>query len=115
MLHVGQRFDTLHRQQGCYLPFTWQATAFSTHMSAASYEQAAGLCIPYWRATSLSPYVHPLPCRSHEVVDISLKQMDSLCGNVLEVEDGKGLPAMAMSTQVGAREAVDVTYACQYF
>jgi hypothetical protein len=32
-------------------------------------------------------------------VDISFAQMDSLCGNALEVEDGRGLPVMAMSTQ----------------
>ena len=38
--------------------------------------------------------------RTHEVVQISLKQMDSLCGNALELEDGRGLPVMAMSTQV---------------
>lgn len=37
--------------------------------------------------------------KTHEVVDITLKQMDSFCGNVLEVEDGRGLPVMAMSTQ----------------
>ena len=34
-----------------------------------------------------------------QVVDISRKQMDALCGNVLEVEDGRGLPVLAMSTQ----------------
>ncbi|MEW5303845.1 MAG: hypothetical protein WDW36_006499 [Sanguina aurantia] len=37
--------------------------------------------------------------KTHEVVEISLKQQDSLCGNALEVEGGKGLPLMAMSTQ----------------
>mmetsp|Transcript_6 Transcript_6/g.8 ORF Transcript_6/g.8 Transcript_6/m.8 type:complete len:487 (-) Transcript_6:423-1883(-) len=37
--------------------------------------------------------------KTHEVVEVSLAQIDALCGNVLEVEDGKGLPAMAMSTQ----------------
>lgn len=37
--------------------------------------------------------------KTHEVVDISCAQMDSLCGNTLEVEDGRGLPVMAMSTQ----------------
>lgn len=36
---------------------------------------------------------------THEVVQISLQQMDSLCGNALELEDGRGLPVMAMSTQ----------------
>ena len=38
-------------------------------------------------------------CKTHEVVEISLHQMDSLCGNALELEDGRGLPVMAMSTQ----------------
>jgi hypothetical protein len=28
--------------------------------------------------------------------------MDSLCGNALELEDGRGLPVMAMSTQASA-------------
>ncbi|KAG2438611.1 hypothetical protein HXX76_005160 [Chlamydomonas incerta] len=37
--------------------------------------------------------------RTHEVVEISLAQMDALCGNALELEDGHGLPVMAMSTQ----------------
>lgn len=35
------------------------------------------------------------------MVQISLAQMDALCGNALELEDGRGLPVMAMSTQVG--------------
>ncbi len=39
--------------------------------------------------------------RTHEVVEISLAQMDALCGNALELQDGRGLPVMAMSTQVG--------------
>lgn len=34
-----------------------------------------------------------------QVVDISRKQMDALCGNVLELEDGRGLPILALSTQ----------------
>jgi hypothetical protein len=42
-------------------------------------------------------------CRTHEVVEISLKQMDALCGNALELQDGRGLPVMAMSTQVCGR------------
>eukprot|EP00878_Enallax_costatus_P019111 GHUV01020151.1.p1 GENE.GHUV01020151.1~~GHUV01020151.1.p1 ORF type:complete len:315 (+),score=100.35 GHUV01020151.1:472-1416(+) len=36
---------------------------------------------------------------THEVVQISSAQMDALCGNVLELQGGKGLPVMAMSTQ----------------
>ncbi|KAF5835837.1 Amidinotransferase-domain-containing protein [Dunaliella salina] len=37
--------------------------------------------------------------RTHEVVEISLEQMDSLCGNALELQDVRGVPVMAMSTQ----------------
>ncbi|WIA12391.1 hypothetical protein OEZ85_012437 [Tetradesmus obliquus] len=37
--------------------------------------------------------------QSHEVVQISSAQMDALCGNVLELQGGKGLPVMAMSSQ----------------
>lgn len=37
--------------------------------------------------------------KSHTVVDITRGQMASLCGNVLELEDGRGLPVLAMSTQ----------------
>jgi hypothetical protein len=33
------------------------------------------------------------------VVTISSGQMDALCGNVLELQGGKGLPVMAMSSQ----------------
>lgn len=62
----------------------------------------------------MSPWMHELvgiqriemlkqgntPCRTHEVVEISLAQMDSLCGNALELRDVRGVPIMAMSTQV---------------
>ena len=41
--------------------------------------------------------------RTHEVVEISLEQMDSLCGNTLELCDARGVPVMAMSTQVRIR------------
>ena len=37
--------------------------------------------------------------RTHAVVDITRGQMAALCGNVLELEDGRGLPVLAMSTQ----------------
>jgi len=36
---------------------------------------------------------------THEVVEITLEQMDALCGNALEVQGSNGLPYMAMSTQ----------------
>eukprot|EP00775_Hariotina_reticulata_P003023 gene3023-3304_t len=36
---------------------------------------------------------------THEVVEISSGQMDALCGNVLELQGGLGLPVMAMSSQ----------------
>ena len=34
-----------------------------------------------------------------QVVDITRRQMDALCGNVLEVEDGRGHPVLALSSQ----------------
>lgn len=37
---------------------------------------------------------------THSVVDITKQQMGHLCGNVLELEDGRGLPIFAMSSQV---------------
>uniref|UniRef100_A0A061RZ36 Amidinotransferase n=1 Tax=Tetraselmis sp. GSL018 TaxID=582737 RepID=A0A061RZ36_9CHLO len=37
--------------------------------------------------------------KTHAVVEITRAQMGALCGNALEVVDGRGLPAMAMSTQ----------------
>lgn len=37
--------------------------------------------------------------KTHEIVDITQAQMAALCGNVLELEDGRGLPVMAMSTR----------------
>lgn len=66
------------------------------------------------RSTTCPLAPPPLPCpalqsslaKTHEVVDISLAQMDALCGNALELEDGRGLPVMAMSTQVS-------TWACR--
>lgn len=33
------------------------------------------------------------------MVEISTAQMDALCGNVLELQGGTGLPVMAMSSQ----------------
>ncbi len=38
-----------------------------------------------------------------QIVDISLDQMDALCGNAIEVLNGNGLPVMAMSS--GAHDA----------
>ena len=37
--------------------------------------------------------------RHHAIVDISRAQMAGMCGNVLELEDGRGLPVLAMSSQ----------------
>jgi len=37
--------------------------------------------------------------KTHEIVDINQAQMAALCGNVLELEDERGLPVMAMSTR----------------
>lgn len=37
--------------------------------------------------------------RHHTLVDISLEQMASMCGNVLELENGLGLPVLAMSSR----------------
>jgi len=37
--------------------------------------------------------------KTHEVVDITLQQMDHLCGNAIEVQSRLGVPIMAMSTQ----------------
>lgn len=37
--------------------------------------------------------------KTHEIVDITRAQMAALCGNVLELEDGRGLPVLAMSTR----------------
>ena len=40
------------------------------------------------------------PASAQQVVDISRLQMDQLCGNVLELEDGRGHPVLALSSQV---------------
>ena len=37
--------------------------------------------------------------RHHAVVDVTITQMEKLCGNVLEVRNRNGLPVWAMSTQ----------------
>ena len=37
--------------------------------------------------------------KTHEIVDITQEQMAALCGNVLELQDERGLPIMAMSTR----------------
>ena len=41
--------------------------------------------------------------RAHaQVVEISRAQMGRMCGNVLELQDGRGLPVLAMSSQAHA-------------
>ena len=40
--------------------------------------------------------------KHHEVLDISIAQVEAMCGNVLELEDGRGLPVMAMSSRAHA-------------
>jgi hypothetical protein len=47
----------------------------------------------------LLPLLQSKLSHTHEVVQISSAQMDALCGNVLELQGGKGLPVMAMSSQ----------------
>ncbi len=37
--------------------------------------------------------------KHHVIVDISRTQMEGMCGNVLELEDGRGLPVLAMSSR----------------
>jgi hypothetical protein len=37
--------------------------------------------------------------RHHAIVDISAAQVDAMCGNVLELEDGCGAPVLAMSSR----------------
>ena len=51
--------------------------------------------------------------KTHEVVEISLEQMDHLCGNALEVHSSKGLPVMAMSTQAYSHFTEDQIKAIQ--
>ena len=46
---------------------------------------------------------------THSVVDISKQQMGHLCGNVLELEDGRGLPIFAMSSQVRPQHPVGIS------
>ena len=53
---------------------------------------------PIHACISCSTLLHPSP--PSQVVEISLAQMDNLCGNALELQSSKGLPVMAMSTQV---------------
>lgn len=49
---------------------------------------------------SSGPPLPPLPPKKRvQLIDISRTQMEALCGNVLELEDGRGLPVLAMSTQ----------------
>lgn len=40
--------------------------------------------------------------KHHELVDISIAQVEAMCGNVLELEDGRGLPVLAMSSRAHA-------------
>eukprot|EP01023_Acetabularia_acetabulum_P006260 TRINITY_DN12617_c0_g1_i5.p1 TRINITY_DN12617_c0_g1~~TRINITY_DN12617_c0_g1_i5.p1 ORF type:complete len:187 (+),score=36.22 TRINITY_DN12617_c0_g1_i5:365-925(+) len=36
---------------------------------------------------------------THEVIQITREQMSKFCGNILELQDSRGMPTMAMSTQ----------------
>ena len=37
-----------------------------------------------------------------QVVEITRAQMGEMCGNILELEDGRGLPVLAMSSRAHA-------------
>jgi hypothetical protein len=47
----------------------------------------------------LSPLQSRLESTGHELVCISQEQVNQLCGNVLQVLDGRGLPVLAMSSR----------------
>jgi len=43
--------------------------------------------------------IDTLESTNHEIVEITREQVNKFCGNVLELEHGRGYPVMAMSTQ----------------
>jgi len=52
---------------------------------------------------------------NHEIVEISLDQMEKFCGNVREVENWKGYPVMIMSNQAYnafTQEQKDILVCC---
>ena len=75
------------------------ARIYHTNVMMAVGSGVAVVCLASVRDAKERERLKSALARHHKVVDISLSQVDEMCGNVLEVEDGCGLPALAMSTR----------------
>ena len=71
----------------------------SAHQQAQGMRRTAiGLARPRFQPSQHSQLARiRWPTHTLQVVDISRRQMDALCGNVLELEDGGGHPILALS------------------
>ena len=49
------------------------------------------------------------------MVEINYDQMEKFCGNVIEVENDRGLPVLALSTQVWRRACVFFEELCKVY
>lgn len=75
------------------------APIYHTNVMMAVGSGVAVVCLAAVRDDKERARLRDSLSRHHAVVDISLAQVDAMCGNVLEVEDGAGAPVLAMSTR----------------
>ncbi len=75
------------------------APVYHTNVMMAVGSGLAVVCLASVRDSKERARLRGALSRHHSVVDISLAQVDAMCGNVLELEDGAGAPFLAMSTR----------------
>lgn len=72
---------------------------YHTNVMMAVGSDVAVVCLESVRDPKERERLRACLSRHHAIVDVTLAQVEAMCGNVLELEDGRGLPVMAMSTR----------------
>ncbi|KAL4433427.1 hypothetical protein ABPG77_010280 [Micractinium sp. CCAP 211/92] len=75
------------------------STVYHTNVMMAIGTDVAVVCLESVEDEAERRNLQQKLAKTHTVVDITREQMAALCGNVLELEDGRGLPVLAMSTR----------------
>ncbi|PRW20869.1 hypothetical protein C2E21_8675 [Chlorella sorokiniana] len=74
-------------------------TVYHTNVMMAIGTDVAVVCLESVEDEAERRHLQQRLSKTHTIVDITRQQMAALCGNVLELEDGRGLPVLAMSTR----------------
>ena len=75
---------------------------YHTNVMMAVGSDVAVVCLESVRDDRERERLRASLARHHAIVDVTLAQVEAMCGNVLELEDGRGLPVLAMSTRAHA-------------